>query len=468
MRPVTRTKLRMGEKMQGITMILADFITRLTYDQIPSSALDQLKKCILDSIGCAFFGASTPWGRQVNEFVQSQEGVVEATLWTTSFRGPAANVVLGNGTMIHSFDFDDYHMTKIHPGAVVVPAALAIGEKDHVDGKRLLTAMTAGYETMVHISRAVNPGASRLKGWHLTGTCGTFAAAAAVGRLWGFDTDTMASALGMAGTQSAGLWAFTADGSYSKRFHPGRSSQSGIMAAALAGNGYRGPTKILEAEDGGFLRATSDDFNESLVIAGLGEKFDTEDVVIKPFAACGSLHSSVEALLRIRKDQALEPDQVERINVYNSDVVRVQCGFPYQPMGPLQAQMSLNYCMARSLLDGGLTLAQFTEDKLADPRAVDLSGRVHFISDDEINRIYPTRFPSIVEVVLTNGKRHKMRIDAQKGTPENPTTWEEVQTKFRTNSESLGDEQRLDAIIEKVTKLEDLSDAAELTKLLQG
>ena len=454
--------------MKDVTIKLAEFSANLTYDRIPRAAVENLKKCLLDALGCAVYGATTPWGMIVNKFVQDQGGVKEATLWTTSFDGPAANVVLGNGTMIHSFDFDDYHMTKIHPGAVVIPAALAIAEKERLDGKRLLTAMTAGYETMTHISRAVNPGASRLKGWHLTGTCGTFAAAAAVGNLWGFNTDTMASALGMAGTQSAGLWAFTADGSYSKRFHPGRSSQSGIMAAALARDGYQGPTMILEAEDGGFLKATSDDFDASMVLEGLGEKFDAEDVVIKPYAACGSLHSSIDAILAIKKDYGIDTDRIERINVYNSEVVQVQCGFDYQPMGALQSQMSLKYCVARALLDGGCTLSQFTEEKLAEPRAVELAARVHFVKHDEINRIYPKRFPSIVEVVLSNGERHQLRIDAPKGSVENPLTWEEVQSKFKKNSAVMLDEQRTEAIIQVVEELEELAEISRLTQLLKG
>lgn len=306
--------------MDDVTVKLAEFNSQLTYEQISVNALKNVKKCLLDSLGCAFFGASTEWGKIVNDFVQSQGGVHEATLWSTDFVGPAANVVLGNGTMIHSFDFDDYHMTKIHLGAAVIPAALAIGEKEHIDGKRLLTAIVTGYETMIHISRGINPGASRLKGWHLTGTCGTFAAAVAAGNIWQLDSNKMANAIGMAGTQSSGLWAFTADRSFNKRFHPGRSAQSGILAASLARRGYRGPTKILEAEDGGFFKATSCDYDFSKVTEGLGEKFDTENVVIKPYPAAGSLHSSIEAALIIMKKNEIDIERIKKVNVYNSEV----------------------------------------------------------------------------------------------------------------------------------------------------
>jgi 2-methylcitrate dehydratase PrpD len=453
--------------MENVTMKLAEFISQLTFDQISLKALEKIKSCLLDSFGCAFAGSATEWGKIVNEFVQSQGGVQEASLWTTNFAGPAANVVLGNGTMIHSFDFDDYHMTKIHPGSVVIPSALAVGEKEHIDGKTFMTAIVAGYETMIHISRGLNPGASRLKGWHLTGTCGSFAAAAAVGSIWQFDTRTIASALGMAGTQSAGLWAFTADGSFSKRFHPGRAAQSGLIASSLARSGYRGPTKILEAEDGGFFKATSYDFDFSKITEGLGDKFDTEDVVIKPYPACGSLHSSIDAALMIREENEIDVEKIKKINVYNSEVVNVQCGFDYKPMGVLQAQMSMKYCMARAVIDGMLSLVQFTEDKLSDPAAIDLAGRVYFILDDEINKLYPREFPSIVEFVMKDEQKHRVRVNVPKGSVENPMSWQEVEDKFTSLARDSIGEKKADAIIELVADLENVRDVAEITKLMK-
>jgi 2-methylcitrate dehydratase PrpD len=453
--------------MENVTMKLAEFISQLTYEDISHKALEKIKSCFLDSLGCACFGSTTQWAKIVNEFVQSQGGVQEASLWTTEFLGPAANVVLGNGTMIHSFDFDDYHMTKIHPASMVIPSALAVGEQEHIDGKKLMTAIAGGYETMIHISRGVNPGASRLKGWHLTGTCGTFAAAAAVASIWQFDTKTTASALGMAGTQSAGLWAFTADGSFSKRFHPGRAAQSGVIASSLARSGYHGPTKILEAEDGGFFRATSYDFDFSKVTDGLGKKFDTEDVAIKPYPACGSLHSSIDAALMIREKNEIDVERIKEIKVYNSEVVNVQCGFDYKPMGVLQAQMSMKYCLARTVIDGMLSPAQFTEDKLSDTLAIDLASRVHFILDEEINKLYPREFPSIVEIVMKDGPKYRVRINVPKGSVENPMPWQEVQDKFRSLTRDSIDEKNADTIIDLVANLENVRDVAEVTRLMK-
>ena len=130
--------------MENVTWRLSEFIAKLTYDQISAEAVSKVKSCLLDSLGCALLGAGTKWGKIVNGFVQNQSGTPEARLWATKFLGPAANVVLGNGTLIHSFDFDDYHMTKIHPGSVVIPAALAIGEKEHADGKMFVAALANG------------------------------------------------------------------------------------------------------------------------------------------------------------------------------------------------------------------------------------------------------------------------------------------------------------------------------------
>jgi 2-methylcitrate dehydratase PrpD len=378
-----------------------------------------------------------------------------------------STVVLGNGTMVHSYDFDDYHMTKIHPGAVVMPAAVACGENEHCDGKSLLTAIVAGYETMIHIARGINPAASRLKGWHLTGTCGTFAAAAAVGNMWGFDPQTMASALGMAGTQSAGLWAFTADGSFSKRFHAGRSAQSGVIAASLARLGYCGPTKILEADDGGFFKATSEDFEFFKVIDGLGVKYDVEDVIIKPYPICGSLHSSIDAVLALKKENDIVVSEIEEIIVYNSEVVNLQCGFNYKPAGILQAQMSMKYCVARAVTDGLFTVSQLTEEKVSDPFVVDLAGRVTFVRDDEINKIYPLEFPSIVEIIMKNGKRLKKKIDSPTGSKENPLSWEAVQEKFKIHAPPVIGMNKSEKLIQVIDNLEDVNDVAVLSALMK-
>ncbi|MCX5906638.1 MAG: MmgE/PrpD family protein [Deltaproteobacteria bacterium] len=441
-------------------------MVRLRFEDIPAKTIVQVKAAFLDSLGCGLFGSTLEWAQKVNALVKDLGGKEEATLWLNRFRGPAANVVLGLGTMIHSFDFDDYHTAKVHPGAAVIPAALAMAEREGSSGKDFLTALVAGYETMIRISQATGPGPSRQKGWHLTGTCGTFGAAVAAGRLLHLDAKSMASALGMAGTQSAGLWAFTADGSESKRFHPGRAAQSGIYAALLAKKGYRGPTQILEAKDGGFCQATSDSFNLNRVTEKLGKKFEAENVILKPYSCCGSLHSTIDATRALAREHKINPKDVDRIRVHNSQVVNLQCGFEYAPMGPLQAQMSMQYCTAISLLDGNVLVDQFQEERLADPKIIDLAHRVEFVLDPEINALYPGKFASKVEVVLKDGRSLWFRVDYPKGSLENPMTAREVEEKFSNLARAAGKEAAIPAFLDCRRNLEKFPNLSSLIALL--
>src|SRR5436190_2002953 len=197
----------------GATAALAEFVAAVPRQGVPDAVRRVLQAAVVDAVGCGLFGLTTPAAGIVQEFAREQGGPEEATLWASGgARVSSANAALAIGTAIHAFDFDDHHRAKIHPGAAVLPAVLALGEPRGIDGATVLAALAAGYETMARVSLAANPSSSRMRGWHLTGTCGTFGAAAAAAVVLGLDASTTASALGLAGTQSAGLWAFNADG----------------------------------------------------------------------------------------------------------------------------------------------------------------------------------------------------------------------------------------------------------------
>jgi 2-methylcitrate dehydratase PrpD len=453
--------------MEGVTQAFARFTSNLRFEDLDLPLVNTFKKSLLDGIGCGLYGSCLPWCQIVNDFVKGQRGKKESTLWLQKFKGPSTNVSLGLGTMIHGFDYDDYHHAKVHPGAVVIPAAVAIGERMGASGKATLTAMVAGYETMIRVSLATGPNASRLKGWHLTGTTGTFGAAAAAGNLLRLNQDEMASALGMAGTQSAGLWAFTADGAMSKRFHAGRSSQSGVMGALLAQKGYKGPTQILEAEDGGFCRATSDRVDFCLAVGGLGERFLSGEVNIKPYACCASAHSAIDAVRDLVQTHKIIPPDIERIFVKTAKGVKVQCGFPYEPLSVLQAQMSLQYSLAVFLLEGKALVEQFTEKKISDPKILEMAKRVEIVLDDEMEKVYPERFANKVEILLRNGERFETRVDFAKGSSERPMSFEEVAGKFESQASRVITKRRIDAIVETIERIEKLDDIRGLTRLLE-
>ncbi len=452
--------------MEHATRSLARFASGLDFAHLDEELVSHFKKHLLDAVGCALHGLSQPGARIVNEYLREQGGKEEATLWGQRFRGPCANVALGLGVMIHSFDFDDYHNAKIHPGAPVIPAALTVGESAGASGRAVIAALAAGYEAMIRVSLATGPNESRKRGWHLTGTTGTFGAAAAAGNLLGLNADDMASALGMAGTQSAGLWAFTADGAMSKRFHPGRAAQSGIWAALLARKGFRGPTQILEAADGGFCRATSDRIDLSRITEGLGTEFLCRETHIKPYACCASSHSAVDAVFELRHRHRIDPAAVERVIVRTAEGVRLQCGFEYRAAGVVQAQMSLQYIVAVSLLDGAALLPQFSEARIADPAVMELAGRVAVVADPEMDELYPGRYANKVEILLKNGQRIAARVDFPRGSSAFPMAFPEVAAKFRSLASPVVGADRTEALVETIGKLELLDDIRQLTSLL--
>jgi len=387
---------------------------------VPRAVEDVLRAAVIDAVGCGLFGLTTPACRIVQAFAAEQGGPAQATLWASGGRQvSSANAALAIGTAIHGFDFDDHSRAKVHPGAAVLPAVLALGELHHSDGATCLAALAAGYEVMTRVSLAANPSSSRMRGWHLTGTCGTFGAAAAAAVILGLDAPTTASALGLAGTQSAGLWAFNADGAMSKRLHPGRSSQSGIIAALLASKGFEGPRHILEAEDGGFLAATSDAVRVDEVGRELGTVWRAEGVCFKPYACCGSNHACIDAARELAAEHGFTAAEVRCVVAGISRVVERQTGFVYRPTTVLNAQMSLRYNVAVALVDGQALIDQFTEERIVDPVVCDLASRVDVEVDPEMDAVYPGRYAGIVTIELRDGRRLTRRVDYSKGMPEN-------------------------------------------------
>ncbi|RZL92356.1 MAG: MmgE/PrpD family protein [Variovorax sp.] len=420
----------LAREHRGSTLALAGFIASLRAEAVPAATRQVLAKAVVDAIGCGLYGLTTPWGRTLRGFAAEQGGPAEAGLWGAQQRVSVGHSVLSSGTAIHSFDFDDHSRAKIHPGAVVVPVALALGERENAPGSVVMAAIAAGYETMNRVSQAANPGRARMRGWHLTGTCGTFAAAATASVILGLDAETTASALGLAGTQSAGLWAFTTDGSMSKRMHPGRAAQDGVTAALLAARGFEGPRYILEAQDGGFLFAMSDAPRPGRITEGLGSTWHADATCFKPHACCGSNHACVDAAIRIMREHRLGIEDIERMVAGIPSVVQTQTGFDYNADSVLNAQMSLRYNIAVAMCDGQAYLEQFTPERIVDARTVALAQRLEIEIDLEIDRAYPKVYGGRVSVVTRGGQTISQRVDYSRGMPENPMPHDEIERKF--------------------------------------
>jgi 2-methylcitrate dehydratase PrpD len=417
--------------MSPTTKDVALWVAGLRHEHVPENVRAALRLLALDTVGAALVGAAQPWTQAIRAWAMAAApgpaSVGRARIWGEN-RGVlrAADAALVNGASAHAYELDDFHNAKLHPGAVVLPAALALGEALDADGARVETALAAGYEVMIRTALALGPSAARLRGWHLTGVCGTLGAAAAGAVLLGLDAEQTAWALGLAGTQSSGLFAFNEDGSSSKRLHPGRAAQSGVMAAEMAALGLSGPTSVYEAEDGGMLRAFVDKPDASRLTDGLGAQWHAAETSFKPYSCCGSLHAHVDAALALRK--LWRPGGRVRLGV--ARVIEVQCGYPYDPGSDLNAQMSARYCAAVALLDGQALPAQFSAARIADPALTKLARAVEIVHDPAHDSLYPGKFCGWAEVETAGGKLQRVEVMNPSGNPENPEMAEKLRGKF--------------------------------------
>lgn len=422
---------------RGPTLQLARWIAGLSYSDLPERTRAVVRLAVLDTVGCGVYGYETPWTQILMKWVRAGGAIGHSRAWADGQpRLRTADAALVNGTASHAFELDDYHNAKLHPGAVVIPAALALAEALNSSGERLVTAIAAGYEVMIRSSLALNPSAARLRGWHLTGVCGPFGAAAACAVLLGLDVERTAWALGLAGTQGAGLWAFNADGAMSKRLHAGKAAHSGVLAAELAASGFTGPTQIFEVEDGGFLKAYSDASDVAPLTYDLGETYHLDAISIKPYSCCGSTHAYVDAALELRKRLGNAWDPARPVRVGMSKVVDVQCGFDYVPTTVLNAQMSLRYVLAAALMDGQVLPAQFSSGKMHDPILGELASRLDLVDDPALDKLYPVHFVGWVAAKVNNDW---MRVDIldPTGSAAAPVDAAGVMRKFAANNPQL-------------------------------
>jgi 2-methylcitrate dehydratase PrpD len=445
--------------------MVAAWIAGLRHEQVPQPVRDALRRLVLDTLGDALFGRDQSWTEAVRNWAvmaAPAAGTRQARLWGepgVRMLRPA-DAALVNGTAAHAYELDDYHNAKLHPGAVVVPAAIALGEALDADGAKLETAIAAGYEVMIRSALALGPGPARLRGWHLTAVCGPMGAAAAAAVLLGLDEERTAWALGLAGTQSGGLFAFTADGTASKRFHPGRAAQSGIMAAELAALGLSGPTKIYEAADGGLLSTFVDKSDAAQLTAGLGSTWHGADTSFKPYSCCASLHAHVDAALELRPRWR----QGGRVRVGLARVVEVQCGYDYEAGSELNSQMSARYCVAVALIRGAVLPAQFAPESIADAQVTQLAKAMELVHDPALDQLYPEHFAGWVECETAEGRIERSWLRDPSGSPVNPG----MQASLRRKFHSLVDPILGEARSARLAGMADDLDHCSTRELLQG
>lgn len=404
---------------------LAEFLADARFADLRESTVAATELAVLDWIGSALAGAFEPPGVIARAVVAGFGDSSEATVFPAG-RASAAGAALANGVASHILELDDIHKgSTVHGAAPIIPAALAVAEREGASGEAFLLAVALGYEAALRVGEAVNP--SHYRFFHPTGTAATFGAAAAAGSLRGLNAGRMLDALGTAGTQAAGLWEFNADGAMSKHLHPGMAAFHGVVAADLAVRGFTGASRILEGSRG-FFAAMSDGADPGKISDGLGSNWKVEENGYKLHACCGHTHTAIDSALDLREmfgwDATDVVESIERIEIalYGPGFAIVREPWPRTPY---QAQFSVAYCVAVALLEGAVGLAQFSEDRFnsvdANGSAVNaLLARTSVTVDDELTARYPSRWPARLVVTLRDGTQHVREADFPRGHPENP------------------------------------------------
>jgi len=436
----------------------------MSADSLPDEVLTAAKRFILDTLACCVVGART---EAVEAILRALEATGErmqgpARLWGRDGMLPADRAALVNATAAHALELDDFGGCG-HSGAVVIPSVFAAAEQTGASGRDVLVSVVAGYD----IAARVLEGAGGYRrhndlGWHSSGTCGSFGAAAGVAKLLGFDADLFASALGIAGTFTGGTWAFLADGAMTKRFHPGKAAETGVCAAYLAQAGMTGPHHVLDAPWGGFFSTYAPMISEpDLAVAELGQSFRILRSGIKPYACCRTIHAPVDSLFLLMEAFSASQEEIAEIIVHGNQQTVLQFDRMHVD-NLLDAQFSMQYCLAVAAVRGKLDLDQFEPLQTNNPEVLRLMSITRIVPDRALG---PTDYAA-VELVLKDGRRGERQVRFAKGHAENPLSSEEVEAKARSLVEPILGRLATDEIIDLIGALESLPDIRRLSHLL--
>lgn len=444
---------------------LAAYAANLDYDDLPEAVVGQAKRCLLDTIGVVLAGYGTDLGKAFASLAMEWGGSGEATVFGDGMKVPAVNAALANGAMGHVHELDDGHRFAMgHPGVTSIPAAIAAAERAGATGRELIAATVLGYEVFVRVATTINP-SHRGRGFHTTGTCGTFGAAAAAGKALGLDEEGIVNALGIAGVQAAGLMEVMRGESMIKPLNAGRAARDGVLAALLAERGVTAPATIFEGGDG-FLGAYSDEHDAQRIVENLGEDYHIMGTYVKLHAACRHAHPAIDCALELIREYDLTPENVERVVVRTYSAAHRLTGTEYEPKTVSTAKFSTPYCFAAALTHGRVGPNEFTTEKIADPKLLGIAKRVKVVVDQEIDRLAPDKRGASVEISVKGGPKYEWAVENPKGEPENPVSDEELEEKFRSLVGPVLGTRKVQRIIDVVADLESLEDVGELTVLL--
>ena len=447
-------------KATDLTRALAEQASAVSYDALPETVRALAQQCVLDYLGVALAGADDPLVAILLDELSEAGGAAQASVIGHHPRLPVLSAALVNGAIGHALDYDDVNLAMPgHPSVAILPGLLALAEERKSSGREIIAAFVAGYETACRIGMALRPGHYNL-GFHATGTVGVFGAAAACARLLGLDTQATAQALGIAGTQAAGLK--SQFGTMCKPFHAGKASQNGLLAARLAARGFSSRPDLLECEQG-FALTHGPDFRPEAALATPPNGFHIFANLFKYHAACYLTHGPIECARSVREAHGVKPEQIARITLRLDKSCERVCNIP-APSDGLEAKFSLRQTVAMAL--SGIDTARldtYSAATATDPALVALREKVALDFQDD----WPQAAAEI-EVALGDGRVLRASHDAGIPCADIAGQGARLAAKFDALAGPVVGPARARELREMISGLDRLADASALARLAAG
>jgi 2-methylcitrate dehydratase PrpD len=441
---------------------LGSFISKLRFESLPENVRKKAKIHVLDAIACGVAGYELKFHQPLVDILKEYTSKPESTVIFEGWKTSCLDAAFINAFIINAADIEDTHRFSItHPAAPVIGSALAIGERERIDGKMFLTSVVAGYEVMARVGMAINPSAY-LRGFHATSVCAPFASATVASKILGLDEELTTDALAIAAIQASGLLEAFSE-KESKGIQVARGAYSGVLAALLAHKGLKGSQTIMEGGQfykSGYLSAFSDEPKPEALHRGLGDEFEITKTAIKIHGGCRYIHSPMDTALEIVRKYNINVKNIKRIRVrYTSQAHNLEIA---EPKDEKQAIFNTAFGIALLLLRGDASFHAFTRENLRDPKIAEFMKKITTEVDPKLDEKYTkTGFGTIVTIETKDGKVFEEERAFPRGEPEWPVTEDEVLEKVRRLTYRALGREKAEELISIVLKLEEVKDISD-------
>ncbi|UUU19716.1 MmgE/PrpD family protein [Streptomyces sp. DSM 40750] len=460
----------MPETERDVSHHFAEMAATVTIEALDSPAIEAAKMSILDTVGVALAASGAePATQALLGLVKGDGGRDEASVWGLGLRVPAVNAAFANGGLAHCLDFDDQTPWGQHAASSVVPTAMAVSErKGSVTGADLIAAVAAGQDIFARLRCHVG----WRKDWNLSSVLGIYAATAAASRVLGLPSSTVQHALGIASQQSAGVTEVIAGtGSDLRGVYAGFSARGAVTAALLAEKGLTGVDRLFEGPVGVFNTFFAGQYDRELMLTELGSDYRGAGTLYKLWPSVGTSHSHIHATIELMAEHDLKPEAIEKIRVFVGDYHNLMCtplDVRQAPQTLVDAKFSLPHLVALAAVHGSVRLAHFTEEGVRDRRVRAMAAKVVPVEDSSLDWKLELP-PGHVEMTTTDGRTFAKSGAGYPGSPERPTTWDDLSGKFRDCAAAAAyppPPEQVEAVIELAKNLESVADVTEISRRL--